>query len=160
MSNALLWIYSLLRGWHIRVSWRSTLSSSHSLERSVPQACVLSPVLIVIFMSDFFEALPTYIKGLVYADDDIYCSDAFLVHCKDFLQHAFRSISQLCTYWKLQIRADKCHAINLSQRFGNCETNLFINSGIIDWVPNLKFLGFCSKKWHQRLYWVSSTQSI
>ena len=57
-------------------------------------------------------------------------------------RHALRSISQWCTYWKLQIWAYKCHTINLSRRFGDCDTILFLNCGIIDWVPSLKFLGF------------------
>ena len=131
-GNALLWIYNLLCGRRIKVSWRNMISSSRVLKRGVPQGSVLSPVLFAIFMSDFFEALPAHVKGLVYADDVfIYCSDVSLGHCKDLLQKALRSISQWCTYWKLLIRADKCHAINLSRRFGDCDTNFFINSGTI-----------------------------
>ena len=53
-GNALLWIYNFLSGRHIKVSWRSMLSSSLFLERGVPQGSVLSLVLFVIFMSDFF----------------------------------------------------------------------------------------------------------
>ena len=94
-------------------------------------------------MSVFFEVLLSHVKGLVYADDPfIYCSNVSLEHWKGLLQQALRSLSQWCTYWKLLIRAVKCHAISFFCRFGDCETNFFINSGMIGWVPNLKFLGF------------------
>ena len=108
-------------------------SSSCFFERDVPQGSILSSASFYIFMSDFFEALPPHVKRLAYADHAlIYCSNAFLWKCKDLLQQALRFNSQWCTYWKLQIRLDECHAINLSRSFGDSENNLFIKSGMID----------------------------
>lgn len=43
-------------------------------------------------------------------------------------------------HWKLNIRPDKCHPTNLSYRLGECDD--YFNHGLINWVSELKFLGF------------------
>lgn len=45
-------------------------------------------------------------------------------------------------YWKLSIRADKCHAFNLSRRLADCDFHFSVNGGIIEWVTEITFFGF------------------
>lgn len=81
---------------------------------------VLTPILFTIFffLADFEVLEGLGIKFLIYADKFfIYCDNGSLETCRDKLQEAFRLILQWCTYWKLTIRPDKYHAINLSRRY-------------------------------------------
>lgn len=95
-------------------------------------------------MYEFFEALNGLgIKYLLYADDTfIYCTVISLTAHQGKLQEALRLIAQWCQYWKLLIRPDKCHAVNLSRRQGECEFDFSINSGLIVWTEEIKFLVF------------------
>lgn len=138
------WLHKFLASRWIKVSWRNTTSSAFPSFWGVPQGAVLSPILFTIFMADLFEALGFRVKCLVYADDIfIYFIGDSLSQCRLKLQEALRSISRWCEYWKLNIRPDKCSAINLSRRSGDCDFDFSVNGGLIEWADNaVKFLGF------------------
>lgn len=140
----LRWLHRFVSSRSIKIYWRGLFSTSRSTGRGVPQGVVLSPILFTIFMYDFFEALDGLgIKYLLYADDIfIYCTDVLMTACQGKLQEALRLIAQWCQYWKISIRPDKCHAINLSRRQGDCKFDFCINSGMIEWTEEIKFLNF------------------
>ena len=142
-GRILKWIHSFLTDRKLKVLWRKCYSTTFPLYKGVPQGAVLSPVLYTIFMHDFFETLTNDVRCIVYADDIfIYTSNASLETCKTKLQHSLQSIALWCNYWKLQIRPDKCHAINLSRRKGECEGQFCISNGLIQWETSITFLGF------------------
>lgn len=142
-GHMLRWIHSFLTDRQLKVLWRKCYSDAFPLNKGVPQGSVLSPVLYTIFMHDFFEALEDGVKCIVYADDIfIYSSSPSLDSCKIKLQRSLQSIAQWCDYWKLRIRPDKCHAINLSRRKGECDGQFCINYGLIEWETSITFLGF------------------
>lgn len=118
------------------LSWLHTPSAKGSpREQSWARSCLQSSCMI------FFEALDGLgIKFLLYADIFIYCFDVSLSAFRGRLLEALWMIAQWCHYWKLIIRPNKCHAINLSQRQEVCGFDFCISSGLIAWTDELKFL--------------------
>lgn len=67
------------------------------------------------------------IKSPVYAYDIfICCTYSALVSSRDKLQYALRSIALWYRYCKLFLRSDECHEINLSKRFGDCDSSVSV----------------------------------
>lgn len=124
-GNPLCWLLRFLLGRNIKVYWRKVTSAPRSIGRGFPQGVVLNPVLFTIFMTDFIEILEGLgVKCLIYADDIfLYCENRSLEICRDKLQELLRLIIRWCSHWKLSLRSDKCHAINLSRCCTDCDFN-------------------------------------
>ena len=111
------WIYNFLVCRQIKVAWDNTYSPAYPSAKGISQGAVLSHILFTISMSsDFFDVL----GHLGYADDIfIYVVGDTLDQGSQKLQITLRDISLWCGHWKLSIRPDKCHVINLSRSKGD-----------------------------------------
>lgn len=142
-GNILLWIHNFISYRRFRVSWRGVLSSVRSVNRGVPQGAVLSPILFTIFLSDLFEAIGSRVRCIIYADDIlVYCCSDSIQDGRKFLQESLWDIQRWCRFWHMELNTDKCLAVNLSRRRGECDFSFWINSRPVRWSHSLKFLGF------------------
>ena len=61
------------------MKWHGYISTSDCSNCGVPEGSVLSSILFLVFISDFFDCIDSRDRIIVYADDIIlYCSDRSL----------------------------------------------------------------------------------
>jgi len=107
------WIHHFLQERSFQVRWHNTTSVTNFLFKGLPQ--VLSPILFVIFMNDFFETLDESVESSIFADDIfVYCSHHSLTNIQTKLQNTMENFFKWCSYWKLSVCPEKSAMIELS----------------------------------------------
>lgn len=108
------WIYSFLTDRTQVVCINGTKSNPIHPTSSVPQGCILSPLLFALFINDLPSKLQCSV--LLFADD---CKIFKSMNCHDdcrLLQNDLNTLSDWCNENKLQLNAGKCAAISFTRR--------------------------------------------
>ncbi|GFW31687.1 putative RNA-directed DNA polymerase from transposon BS [Trichonephila clavipes] len=107
----------------------------------VPQGCILSPFLFMIYMSDIFE-IQHDSHLLVYADDIFFYNSATNWNKTiGEMQESLNKISVWCKKWKLATSPEKSGLINFSRKRSTIPLLLTICDKPIPEVKSLKILG-------------------
>lgn len=134
------WLYSFLNSRSIRVKTDTTFSSSFCPSSGVPQGCVLSPLLFVLFVSDVHEILPS--EGhLLYADDlKIYLTISTHSDCLR-LQEFLNSFSLWCSYNQLSLCPEKCSVISFCHNRNPIHYEYSLSNSVLSRTSLIRDLG-------------------
>lgn len=106
------------------------------------QGSVLSPILFMIFLWDLFEVVDFGVQIIVYSDGILlYFSDFSLENVIAKLQEILHRINIWCSHWKLELRPDKCTAINFSRLKNPPPQTIRLHGSDIPWQNTTKILG-------------------
>ncbi|GBN64540.1 RNA-directed DNA polymerase from mobile element jockey [Araneus ventricosus] len=136
------WMHHFLQERSFQIRWRNTLSDTNILFKGLPQGSVLSPILFVIFLNDFFETLDENVECSIFADDIfVYCSHHSMTYIQTKIQNTMENIYKWCSYWKLAICPDKSAIIDLSNK-NLTSLPCITYAGIpLTWSESIKYLG-------------------
>ncbi|GFW83260.1 probable RNA-directed DNA polymerase from transposon BS [Trichonephila clavipes] len=140
-GRLLRWIQNFLHQRTIQIKWRNIFSKTVTNNYGVPQGCILSPFLFMIYMSDIFE-IQHDSHLLVYADDIfLYNSGTNWNKTIGEMQESLNKISVWCKKWKLSTSPEKSSLINFSRKRSTVPPLLKICDKPIPEVKSLKILG-------------------
>ncbi|GBN22504.1 RNA-directed DNA polymerase from mobile element jockey [Araneus ventricosus] len=144
------WMHHFLQERSFQIKWRNFLSNPKTCFKGLPQGSVLSPILYVIFMNDFFETLDNNVECSIFADDIfVYCSHHSLTYIQTKIQNTLELIYKWCCYWKLTICPEKSSIIELSNKQVT-SFPLITYAGIpLPWSESIKYLGIQFSKYNQ-----------
>ncbi|GBM57851.1 RNA-directed DNA polymerase from mobile element jockey [Araneus ventricosus] len=136
------WMHHFLQERSFQIRWRNTLSDTNILFKGLPQGSVLSPILFVIFLNDFFETLDENVECSVFADDIfVYCSHHSITYIQTKIQNTMENIYKWCSYWKLAICPDKSAIIDLSKKNLTSLPRITYAGIPLTWSESIKYLG-------------------
>ncbi|GFW68989.1 probable RNA-directed DNA polymerase from transposon BS [Trichonephila clavipes] len=140
-GRLLRWIQNFLHQRTIQIKWRNIFSKIVTNNYGVPQGCILSPFLFMIYMSDIFE-IQHDSHLLVYADDVfLYNSGTDWNKTIGEMQESLNKISVWCKKWKLSTSPEKSSLLNFSRKRSTIPPLLKICDKPIPEVKSLKILG-------------------
>lgn len=136
-------IKSFLTNRYYNVCLNNEYSDSIELPAGVPQGSVLSPLLYILYCSDFPKV--ENCQYAMYADDiGIFYSHEIGDEIVAKLERALRSISDYMHNWKIKLNAGKTQAIFFTRRRSPCylpSTRLRLDTHQISWEESVKYLG-------------------
>ena len=141
-------ITNFLQNRQFYISANGTNSKTRSLEKGVPQGCVLSPLLFNIYIDDLFPKNMAgiregKIKYQLYADDGVVWTEGTTTIAK--IGRMEEAANQLY-YWavinKMEFSKDKTNIINFSNKKNPTKIEgIYINNFKVQQVQNYKYLG-------------------
>ncbi|GBL79834.1 RNA-directed DNA polymerase from mobile element jockey [Araneus ventricosus] len=133
-----------------QIRWRNSLSDTKVIQKGLAQGSALFPVMLAIFMFDFFETLDEGFKCSIFADDIfIYCSYRSLEYIEKKLQNTMDNVYKWCTYWKLSISPEKSAIADLSKRRLLSTPRISYAGSPLPWKDSIKYLGIIFSKTNQ-----------
>ncbi|GFX71113.1 probable RNA-directed DNA polymerase from transposon BS [Trichonephila clavipes] len=115
-GRLLRWIQNFLLQRTIQIKWMNIFSKIVKSNYGVPQGCILSPFLLMIYMADIFE-IQHDSHVLVYADDIfLYNSGTNWNKTIGEMQESLNKISVWCKKWKLSASPEKKQSNQLFQK--------------------------------------------
>lgn len=137
-------IYSFLSSRKFLVNVLNSNSDLFDIRAGTPQGSVLSPLLYIIYTSDFPSLRDC--NYALYADDTAILSSA---KCPNEiisnLEKAFRDVSKYYYKWKIKINTQKTQAVFFTKNRKTIllpSRQLFLNGTSIPWESSVKYLGF------------------
>jgi hypothetical protein len=125
---------------HFQVRYRSALSDLASINASVPQGCVLSPILYNIFASDQLTTSNTSVAD--YADDKVLKSiNNNLIIVSINLQTRLNTMKKWFTKWRFKVNQNKSVHTTFTLRHTSCP-DVVLYGILISYSPKTKYLGF------------------
>lgn len=136
------WLSNFLTNRTVNVKIEDSLSNTPTMNKGVPQGCVLSPILLNIMMADF--PLPDPRTNLALFADDIliYTTSPTNPEAERILQRYLNKIDYWATSWKFKFSVPKCATQTfLRKRAKEIDVKLFLNKSQINSVNHYKYLG-------------------
>ena len=140
------WIAAFLTHRTMRVGYQGQYSDWRLLTAGVPQGCVLSPLLFLVFINDMPD-IPN-ILILLYADDICIVPLEYGAVTRQLLQQALDSVNGWCKEWAMTISVDPSKsAVVIFRRSNNIRlsaatTNPYaLGTDTLQIVPHYKYLG-------------------
>ncbi|GBN51028.1 RNA-directed DNA polymerase from mobile element jockey [Araneus ventricosus] len=144
------WMHHFLQERSFQIKWRNSFSNTKTSFKGLPQGSVLSPILYVIFMNDFFETLDNNVECSIFADDIfVYCSHHSLTYIQTKIQNTLELIYKWCCYWKLTICPEKSAIIELSNKQVTSFPSITYAGIPLPWSESIKYLGIQLSKYNQ-----------
>ncbi|GBO31364.1 RNA-directed DNA polymerase from mobile element jockey, partial [Araneus ventricosus] len=149
-GKATKWMHHFLQERSFQIKWRNFLSNTKTSFKGLPQGSVLSPILYVIFMNDFFQTLDNNVECSIFADDIfVYCSHHSLTYIQTKIQNTLELIHKWCCYWKLTICPEKSAIIELSSKQVASFPRITYAGIPLPWSESIKYLGIQFSKYNQ-----------
>ncbi|GBM82099.1 putative RNA-directed DNA polymerase from transposon BS [Araneus ventricosus] len=149
-GNIIKVLHSFLQNRTIQVRWRNSLSKTKNVQKGLPQGSVVSPILFVCFLSDFFETLDVGVEYSIFADDIfIFCAHTSLDYISKKLQNTMENVYKWCTYWKLDISPEKSFIADLSKKKLQSFPRITYAGFPLPWTQTIKYLGINFSKINQ-----------
>ncbi|GBM50673.1 putative RNA-directed DNA polymerase from transposon BS [Araneus ventricosus] len=149
-GNIIKVLHSFLQNRTIQVRWRNSLSKTKNVQKGLPQGSVVSPILFVCFLSDFFETLDVGVEYSIFADDIfIFCAHTSLDYVSKKLQNTMENVYKWCTYWKLDISPEKSFIADLSKKKLQSFPRLTYAGFPLPWTQTIKYQGINFSKINQ-----------
>ncbi|GBN98982.1 hypothetical protein AVEN_48471-1, partial [Araneus ventricosus] len=144
------WMHHFLQDRSFQIKWRNSFSNTKTSFKGLPQGSVLSPILYVIFMNDFFETLDNNVECSIFADDIfVYCSHHSITYIQTKIQNTLELIHKWCCYWKLTICPEKSAIIELSSKQVASFPRITYAGIPLPWSESIKYLGIQFSKYNQ-----------
>ena len=151
-GNTYNFIKHFLQDRTIQVRVGASLSDVHKINMGTPQGSVLSPLLFLIYVSDFPENAKAHIQTSLFADDSaIWKSGGNIKFLHKTLQAHLNVVSTWCDEWGFIINIKKTVSILFThRRVTNLEIPFIINNSPIAHEQTCRFLGM---QFDTRLTW-------
>jgi ribonuclease HI len=158
-GNTYNWIKNFLQDRSLQVRVGASLSDIKYTNIGTPQGSVLSPLLFLIFVSDFPENAQALIQTSLFADDSsIWKIGGSLKHLQKTLQNQLDVIAKWCDEWGFIINAKKTVSITFTHKRNSPTASLFtVNNLPIAHEKSCRFLGmlFDSRlSWSQHIAYI------
>ena len=142
------WVANFFADRRARVQWGDTFSRTKVLKEGLPQGCVLSPLLWLLYMDDVKDALAVVPEtlGSKYADDlALVIRGNHREELAERMQLALNALEEWCEQWSVKISVEKTVALLLStdpaDNNGKYDPHLSINGKAIQVEKEPVFLG-------------------
>nr|CAI5816987.1 unnamed protein product [Callosobruchus analis] len=145
-GNFLMWLKSYLRDRKFVVNVHDFLSDEFDVQLGVPQGSILGPLIFILFIND----LPHYMSSdsiVLYADDTTITVNAEnYIHLEQRLNLIAAEFTSWCRRNSLIVNPNKTVCIHFRSAMRGMQRpaesiNLMINSNLIEFSTNAKFLG-------------------
>ena len=137
------WTKSFLFDRRTSVVYQNHKSRSFRVRRGVPQASVLGPVLVSLFINDLPVSLPSSVSCSLYADDlAIWSSSPSVPTAVEATQGALFRLERCSEYWCLLFNLSKCEAsfFLVDPHQANLQPNLLLLGSRLRFNPTPTFL--------------------
>jgi hypothetical protein len=120
-GNMLRWLHEFLSHRSVTTSWPGTCLSSPAapLHCGLPQGCVLSPLLFIVYINDLLMDLNTFCPRIVvlcFADDlALFTRGGLVSDQRAYLQQGLNILSTWCRRWLLLCSEDKSAVVLFSR---------------------------------------------
>ena len=141
------WIANFLADRRAAVKWGATIGSQRTLKEGLPQGCVISPLLWLIYMEDIREAFTAF-PGLelMFADDlALSLRGPASRDLATKMQEALDALVRWCDKWSVIVCVEKTESVLIStdpaENGGKFDPHLHVHGQPIRASPNPVFLG-------------------
>lgn len=139
------WIHMFLCQREAKIEYKTSVSTTFSLQQGTPQGSPLSPLLYILFTADSLSSLPTFTQANLFADDTSIWSDSnTITNLRTRLQKSVDLFIVWCKRWKLQVQPAKTklvHFCNHPRRKRKTQLTITIDGQTIPTVNEAKYLG-------------------
>ena len=167
--NLCSWINNYLSGRSLRVRVDGCLSSERKFNSGVPQGCVLSPTLFIIFINDLLSITKSRLHA--YADDStLHCSSIFRnqADCRNHLasyrinlstniQTDIKSLEEWGVANRVSFNASKTNCITISTKKDRSWPDLSMSNNSLHESTSISMLGVTISS---SLSWIDHIQNI